>query len=267
MHYTNPHDAALAQQSLPYFRDWSDLVGAGDPGISPDRGRSPRAAPLRRASCAPTSRCCKAVGVNTGVISPRRAARDRPRRAHRRHHLRRLGARLRVRRSGGDRLRLRRGRPRPRRRASMRGRSDRDRDRRRARHRGRRRRCGRIATDTVVVAPGAWRQRTAARRSASTTACRPNRVQIVDHAPHGRPTAHPHPVYIDGSEQHLAASGRRVRHALRHRPRPTRRRSRPLRRGRRLRLHRRFPQRAAPRAGRRWRNAFMRGGWAGRHHR
>ncbi len=33
MHYTNPHDAALAHASLPYFHHWKDLVGAGDPGF------------------------------------------------------------------------------------------------------------------------------------------------------------------------------------------------------------------------------------------
>jgi len=33
MHYTNPHDGALAQLSLPYFQHWSDLVGAGDCGF------------------------------------------------------------------------------------------------------------------------------------------------------------------------------------------------------------------------------------------
>ena len=32
MHYTNPHDGALAAQSLPYFLHWNDMVGAGDPG-------------------------------------------------------------------------------------------------------------------------------------------------------------------------------------------------------------------------------------------
>jgi sarcosine oxidase subunit beta len=31
MHYTNPHDGALAAQSLPYFLGWDDLVGAGNP--------------------------------------------------------------------------------------------------------------------------------------------------------------------------------------------------------------------------------------------
>ena len=32
MHYTNPHDGALAQESLAYFTHWGDLVGPGDPG-------------------------------------------------------------------------------------------------------------------------------------------------------------------------------------------------------------------------------------------
>lgn len=31
MHYTNPHDAALAHHSLPYFEQWGDVVGSGDP--------------------------------------------------------------------------------------------------------------------------------------------------------------------------------------------------------------------------------------------
>src|SRR3954447_9266708 len=33
MHYTNPHDAALALLSLPYFQRWDELVGAGDCGF------------------------------------------------------------------------------------------------------------------------------------------------------------------------------------------------------------------------------------------
>jgi sarcosine oxidase subunit beta len=30
MHYSNPYDASLAQQSLPYFQHWGDYVGHGD---------------------------------------------------------------------------------------------------------------------------------------------------------------------------------------------------------------------------------------------
>jgi sarcosine oxidase subunit beta len=33
MHYTNPHDAALAQLGLPYFQHWGDLVGCGECGF------------------------------------------------------------------------------------------------------------------------------------------------------------------------------------------------------------------------------------------
>jgi sarcosine oxidase subunit beta len=33
VHYTNPHDASLAIASLPYFRNWHDLVGHGDCGF------------------------------------------------------------------------------------------------------------------------------------------------------------------------------------------------------------------------------------------
>jgi sarcosine oxidase subunit beta len=32
MHYSNPYDASLAQQSLPYFQHWGDYVGYGDSG-------------------------------------------------------------------------------------------------------------------------------------------------------------------------------------------------------------------------------------------
>jgi sarcosine oxidase, subunit beta len=33
MHYSNPHDATLAQESLHYFQRWGDIVGVGDPGF------------------------------------------------------------------------------------------------------------------------------------------------------------------------------------------------------------------------------------------
>ncbi len=34
MHYTNPHEARLANESLPYFQDWRHRVGVGDPGFA-----------------------------------------------------------------------------------------------------------------------------------------------------------------------------------------------------------------------------------------
>ena len=69
MHYTNPHDAALAQQSLPYFQGWSDIVGAGDPGfrqVGVVRLVQPRFDEQLRANVA----MLQGLGVNTDVIAP-----------------------------------------------------------------------------------------------------------------------------------------------------------------------------------------------------
>ena len=69
MHYTNPHDAALAQQSLPYFRDWSNVVGPGDPGyrqVGVVRLVPPRFDEHLRANVA----MLQGLGVNTDIISP-----------------------------------------------------------------------------------------------------------------------------------------------------------------------------------------------------
>lgn len=68
MHYTNRHDAALAQQSLPYFQHWADVVGVGDPGFQ--QVGVLRLAPERfddrlRANVG----MLREVGVNTDVIS------------------------------------------------------------------------------------------------------------------------------------------------------------------------------------------------------
>ncbi|MDF3038897.1 MAG: dependent oxidoreductase [Thermomicrobiales bacterium] len=69
MHYTNPHDSALAQQSLAYFQHWGDLVGAGDPGyrqVGVARLVEPRFDERLRANVA----MLQGLGVNTEVISP-----------------------------------------------------------------------------------------------------------------------------------------------------------------------------------------------------
>ena len=69
MHYTNPHDSALAQQSLAYFQHWGDLVGAGDPGYRQAgvaRLVEPRFDERLRANVA----MLQGLGVNTEVISP-----------------------------------------------------------------------------------------------------------------------------------------------------------------------------------------------------
>ena len=69
MHYTNPHDASLALQSLPYFHHWSDVVGAGDPGFARTgvvRLVEPRHEPQLRANVA----MLRGIGVNTELITP-----------------------------------------------------------------------------------------------------------------------------------------------------------------------------------------------------
>jgi sarcosine oxidase subunit beta len=69
MHYTNPYDAALAQQSLPYFQSWGDVVGPGDPGyqqVGVVRLVEPRFDDRLRANV----EMLQGLGVNTQVISP-----------------------------------------------------------------------------------------------------------------------------------------------------------------------------------------------------
>jgi sarcosine oxidase subunit beta len=68
LHYTNPHDGALAVQSLPYFLEWGDLVGAGNPryvecGVV--RLVPPRFDDRLRANVA----MLQSVGADTRVIS------------------------------------------------------------------------------------------------------------------------------------------------------------------------------------------------------
>ena len=68
MHYTNPYDSALAQQSLPYFQRWSEVVGPGDPGyrqVGVVRLVQPRFDDRLRANVA----MLQGLGVNTEVIS------------------------------------------------------------------------------------------------------------------------------------------------------------------------------------------------------
>ena len=69
MHYTNPFDAALAQQSLPYFQHWGDVVGSGDPGyrqVGVVRLVAPKYDERLRANV----EMLRGVGVNTSIVSP-----------------------------------------------------------------------------------------------------------------------------------------------------------------------------------------------------
>jgi sarcosine oxidase subunit beta len=69
MHYTNPHDAGLAQRSLPYFHHWLDLVGSGDP-------RFVRTGVLRLVADTDESALranvamLRSIGVETSVVGP-----------------------------------------------------------------------------------------------------------------------------------------------------------------------------------------------------
>ena len=69
MHYTNPYDSQLAQESLPYFQHWPDVVGPGDPGyrqVGVVRLVPPRFDDRLRANV----EMLQGLGVNTQVISP-----------------------------------------------------------------------------------------------------------------------------------------------------------------------------------------------------
>jgi sarcosine oxidase, subunit beta len=70
MHYTNPHDVALAHRSIPYFQHWGDLVGAGDPGFVKAgvvRLIAPGQEPQLRANVA----MMRALGVDTFLVGPK----------------------------------------------------------------------------------------------------------------------------------------------------------------------------------------------------
>jgi glycine/D-amino acid oxidase-like deaminating enzyme len=69
MHYTNPYDAALAQESLAYFHRWDELVGAGDPGFV-QTGVIRLVAPEHEAALRANVAMLQGVGVNTELIGP-----------------------------------------------------------------------------------------------------------------------------------------------------------------------------------------------------
>lgn len=68
MHYTNPIDASLAQQSLPYFQHWGDLVGHGDPAFRPV-GVVRLVPPKYDEHLRANNEMLRGVGVNTSVIT------------------------------------------------------------------------------------------------------------------------------------------------------------------------------------------------------
>lgn len=69
MHYTNPHDGALAAQSLPYFLHWEDMVGVGDP-VYRKVGMLRLATPQEEDRLEANVEMLQGVGVNTWIITP-----------------------------------------------------------------------------------------------------------------------------------------------------------------------------------------------------
>jgi sarcosine oxidase, subunit beta len=69
MHYTNPHDVALAHHGLPYFQHWDELVGTGDCGFV-NCGVVRLVAPGQEAALRANVEMMQRIGVNTTVIGP-----------------------------------------------------------------------------------------------------------------------------------------------------------------------------------------------------
>lgn len=68
MHYTNPYEARLANESLPYFRDWRHRVGVGNPGFA-RTGFIQTVSPRNVAALHANVRMLQAIGVNTCVVN------------------------------------------------------------------------------------------------------------------------------------------------------------------------------------------------------
>lgn len=69
MHYTNPHDVALAHHGLPYFQHWNDLVGAGDCGFV-NCGVVRLVAPGQETALRTNVEMMRRIGVNTSIVGP-----------------------------------------------------------------------------------------------------------------------------------------------------------------------------------------------------
>src|SRR5437868_5675179 len=68
MHYTNPHEARLANESLPYFRDWRHRVGIGDPGFA--RTGFIQTVSARNVEALHANvRTLQGIGVNTCIVN------------------------------------------------------------------------------------------------------------------------------------------------------------------------------------------------------
>ena len=68
MHYTDPYQATLALKSLPYFTNWAERVGVGDPGFARTgfiQTVTPRNIPALEANV----RMLQGIGVNTCLVN------------------------------------------------------------------------------------------------------------------------------------------------------------------------------------------------------
>jgi len=68
MHYTDPYQARLANESLPYFRDWQHRVGVGDPGFA-RTGFIQTATPVNTDALGANVRMLQGIGVNTCLVN------------------------------------------------------------------------------------------------------------------------------------------------------------------------------------------------------
>ncbi len=69
MHYTNAPEARLAHASLPYFRQWDDLVGAGSSGFV-QTGVVRLVSPENQEKLHANVEMLERVGVNTTIVGP-----------------------------------------------------------------------------------------------------------------------------------------------------------------------------------------------------
>ncbi len=68
MHYTNPYEARLANESLPYFQDWRHRVGVGDPGFA-RTGFIQTVTPRNVPALHENVRMLQQIGVNTCIVN------------------------------------------------------------------------------------------------------------------------------------------------------------------------------------------------------
>lgn len=76
-HYTNPHEARLAQESLQIFRHWDDAVGAGSPGFEAT-GFLQIVSPDDEANLRVNVTAMQELGIETSIVSAAELAEIEP---------------------------------------------------------------------------------------------------------------------------------------------------------------------------------------------